>query len=46
MFREDYCACYIRCFELGKSVDGVGERRTKAWPKYVDNVFMDLILGK
>lgn len=36
----------LRCFELGKSIDGVGERRTKAWSKYVDNIFMDLILGK
>lgn len=36
----------LRCFELDKSIDGVEERRTKAWSKYVDNIFMDLILGK
>lgn len=35
----------LRCFELGKSIDGVGERRTKAWSKYVDNIFVDLIFN-
>ena len=36
----------LRYFELSKSIDGVGKRRTKAWSKYVDNIFMNLILVK
>lgn len=35
----------LRCFELGKSIDGVGERRTKAWSKLCYTLRSALHLG-
>lgn len=36
----------LKCFELDKTISSNNEKRTKAWSKYVDSIFKDLIFGK